>query len=73
MTHVRDEIEPDKARETTRSQMLGLLTTSIEFQSSLQGDSLLSGGSFLVSLSRGVKGVDVGLMMLCVMKRHDLL
>jgi len=49
------------------------VTTTIEFQSSLQGNSLLGGGSFLVSLGRGVKGVDVGLMVLRVVKLHDLL
>lgn len=47
------------------------LTTTIEFQSSLQGNSLFSGGSFLVSLGRGVKGVDVGLVVLRVVKCHD--
>lgn len=50
-----------------------ILTATVKFQSSLQGKSLFCGGSFFVSLGRAVKGVDVGLMVLGVVKRHDLL
>ena len=53
--------------------MYKILTTTVEFQCSLQANSLFGGGSFLVGLGRGVEGVDVSLVVLLVVKRHDLL
>jgi len=50
-----------------------ILTTTVEFQSSLQVNSLFGRGSFLVGLGRGVERVDVSLVVLFVVKRHDLL
>ena len=53
--------------------MCAVLTTTIEFQSGLQGDSFFGGGNFLVCLGRSVKGVDVSLVVLRVVEPHDLL
>jgi len=72
-TQVRHEIKSDKASVMIRSQMYKILTTTVEFQSSLQANSLFGGGSFLVSLGRGVEGVDVSLVVFLVVERHDLL
>ena len=48
-------------------------TSTVKFQSGLQSNPFFCGGSIFVSLSRCVESVDVGLVMLRVVKRHDLL
>jgi len=48
------------------------VTTAVELESSLKGDALFWSGSFGVCSLRGVKCGDIGLMMLLVVKSHDL-
>ena len=50
-----------------------LRTTAVELQGRLEGDAFLGGGSFGVRLLGSVEGIDVSLMVLLVMKFHDLL
>lgn len=53
--------------------MCKILTTTVEFQSSLQANSLFGRGNFFIGLGRGVEGGDISLVVLLVVKRHDLL
>lgn len=47
-------------------------TTTVELESSLEGDALLGAVSFGVLSLRGVECIYIGLMMLSVVKSHDL-
>ena len=49
------------------------LTSAVELEGSLEGDALLGGGRLGVGLLGGVEGVHVGLVVLLVVKLHDLL
>lgn len=49
-----------------------LRTTTVEFQGRLEGDAFLWGGRLGVRQLGSVEGVDVSLMVLLVMKLHDL-
>ena len=48
-------------------------TTTVEFEGSLKGDSFLGRLGLCVALLCGVEAVDVGLVVLAVVKLHDLL
>ena len=49
------------------------LTTTVELQSGLKRNPLLGGAGLGVSLLSGVKSVDIGLVVLLVVKLHNLL
>lgn len=49
------------------------LTSAVELERGLEGDALLRGGSLGVGLLGGVERVHVGLVVLLVVKLHDLL
>lgn len=49
-----------------------LRTTTVKLQGRLEGNAFLGGRGFSVRLLGGVEGVDVSLMVLLVMKLHDL-
>ena len=51
---------------------LFLRTTTIELQCRLKGNAFLGGRGFSVRLLRSIEGGDVSLMVLLVMKLHDL-
>ena len=49
-----------------------LLTTTVELESTLESDPLLGGAGLGVSLFGSVQSVDIGLVVLLVVKLHDL-
>ena len=49
-----------------------LRTTTIKLQCRLEGNAFLGGRGFSVRLLRSVEGGDVSLMVLLVVKLHDL-
>ena len=55
-----------------QDQIFSLRTTTIKLQGRLKGDAFLGGRGFGVRLFGGVEGVDVSLMVLLVVKLHDL-
>jgi hypothetical protein len=48
------------------------LTTAIKLESRLEGDALLRGGCLGVCRLSSIESIDIGLMMLLVVKLHDL-
>jgi len=48
------------------------MSTAVELESSLEGDTLLGGGCLGICSLCGIESVDVSLMMLLVVKLHDL-
>ena len=59
-------------RTSRRGWTRAALTSAVELEGSLEGDALLGGGRLGVGLLGGVEGVHVGLMVLLVVKLHDL-
>jgi len=49
------------------------MPSAVELDSGLKSNTFLRGGGQCVRFLGGVKGVDVGLVVFCVMKGHDLL
>jgi hypothetical protein len=59
-------------RPRARKMNFFLRTSTIKLQGRLKGDAFLGGRGFGVRLLGGVEGIDVSLMVLLVMKLHDL-
>jgi hypothetical protein len=60
------------ARARWKDGFLILRTTTVKLQGRLKGDAFLGGRGCSVRLLGSVEGVDVSLMVLLVMKLHDL-
>lgn len=61
-----------RLRQKAHIVRLHVLTTTVELESTLESNSLLGSASLGVSLLGGVQSVNIGLMVLLVVKLHDL-
>ena len=68
--HREEETKDDRPRGG--KMKFFLRTTTIKLQCRLKGNAFLGGRGFSVSLLSSVEGGDVSLMVLLVMKLHDL-
>jgi len=67
-------IWPDRLRSKTREVVkTNEITSAVELEGSLQSNTLLGRGSDCIGLLRCIQSVDIGLMMLSVVKNHNLL
>ena len=69
----RDDGALDQSAYSQVFCFVELLTTTVELESTLESDPLLGGAGLGVSLFGGVQSVDIGLVVLLVVKLHDLL